>query len=432
VRLAPLALALVACASKPEGTIQLVTGGEADTMTRDPVPTSLLVEAVDSSGKATQLAKVSWPAASIDLGEQSQDTVAQLRVTGLDATGTARVRGMSVPVQLGGLAGTTLDVFVQRAGEFARLPAPLSDARQKPLVASVLDRYLLVAGGADASLGTKPQLYDFATYTPASSPPTLTRAPLSLAMHASAALLIDAAGATWFELADNSHADPSTPTGGSFAEIAGGATVAADDGSAYVVGGTRAGDASARVLKIATDGTLSFIALTVPRKGAAAAWVKGRGLVIVGGSATGAGVEVIAAGATSSTALPFPSDATTGAGAVALDDKAVLLAGGVDAMGADAKLRVVDLSCSASCAPNVWSTALPAPLVRARAFALGDGSALVVGDDATGATHATRVSQTAIADAPIKAARSGATAIFGPTGFIAIAGGAGVIETFVP
>ena len=50
----------------------------------------------------------------------------------------------------------------------------------------------------------------------------MSRAPLSLAMHKSTALLVDAGGATWFELSDKTHADPMVPTGGSFAEIAGG------------------------------------------------------------------------------------------------------------------------------------------------------------------------------------------------------------------
>jgi hypothetical protein len=424
---------LAACSSKPEGTIQLVTGGETDTMTRAPAPTSLLVEAIDGNGKATTLARVSWPTDSIDLGDQSQDTVAVVRVTGFDASGAPRVRGTSVPVQLGGLAGSTLDVFVQRAGELARLPSPLSDARPSPLVAPVIGRYLFVAGGSDPSTSTTSQLYDLATYTATATPPALPRAPLSMAMLESRALLIDAAGATWLELADGSHGDASVPSGGTFAEVAGGATVIAEDGSAYVVGATRTtGDPTPRVLHLANDGTVSFVSLTTPRKGAAATWLAGHGLVVAGGSASGAGVEVLAAGATTATALPFPSDAATGAGAAPLDAKSVVLLGGVDATMADAKVRVIDVTCAASCATSAWSAVIPTTLVRASAFAFVDGSALVVGDDAAGATHATRVTPTAVADVALKAARGHASTIVTPNGAVAIVGGAGVIESFVP
>lgn len=423
-----------ACASKPEGSIDLLVGGEADAMTREPALVSLLVETVDSAGAATQLTRVGLPATTIDLGNPSQDTVAQIRVTAFDANGTARVKGTSVAVQLGGLAGTTLELFVQRTGELARLPSPLSDARPQPLVASVAGRYLFAAGGADASLTTTTQLYDLATYTPAASPPVLPRAPKSMALFGTVALLVDEMGATWFSLADSTKSVAAVPNGGSFAEVAGGATVNADDGSRYIVGGTRTtGDPTARVLRLdGTTGAITFVALTTPRLGATATWVVGRGLVVAGGSATGAGIELVSATATSATALAFPPDPTVGAGAAPLDGARVLLAGGVDAAMADAKLRVVDLGCASACAPSAFGPSLAAPLARAQAFALGDGSALVVGDDAMGATHAARVSPTKADDVPLRAARSGARAVLLATGAIAIVGGAQVVETFVP
>ncbi len=423
----------LACSSKPEGSIQLLVGGETDALTRAPVPVSLLVESVDSAGAATQLTRVALPATTIDLGSPSQDTVAVIRVTAFDADGAIRVRGASVPVQLGGLAGTTLELFIQRTGELARLPSPFSDARPQPLVASVSGRYLFAAGGADASIASTTQLYDLATYTPMASPPKLPRAPKSMALFGTVALLVDETGATWFSLADSTSADAAVPSGGSFAEIAGGATVSADDGSRYIVGGTRTmGDPTPRVLRLDAAGTISFVTLTTPRRGATATWVVGRGLVVAGGSTTGAGVELIAATATSATALPFPADATIGAGAAPLDAARVLLAGGLDATMADAKLRVVDLGCASSCAPSAFGPSLAAPLVRSQTFALGDGSALVVGDDAMGATHVTRVSPTRADDVPLKAPRNGARAVALVTGAIAIVGGAAVVETFVP
>src|SRR5258708_26767645 len=85
------------CNASPSGTIQLVTGGEADALTRSPAVTRLEVQAVDASGHATTLATASLPASSIDLGGQSESTVAALRVTGSDAMRQRVVSGASLP-----------------------------------------------------------------------------------------------------------------------------------------------------------------------------------------------------------------------------------------------------------------------------------------------------------------------------------------------
>src|SRR5262249_50462632 len=128
--------------------------------------------------------------------------------------------------------------------------------------------------------------------------------------------------------------------GASFGDVAGGATLFDDTGLQFIVGATRLSSASSAVLRINVldssnsaygFGTPAWLTLSAPRQGAAAAWVLGRGLVVIGGNPdpSGAGIEVTAPQATKGTPLPFPADGTVGAGAAPLDGSHVIVAGGV-------------------------------------------------------------------------------------------------------
>ncbi|HVH48145.1 MAG TPA: hypothetical protein VM925_37685, partial [Labilithrix sp.] len=215
------------------------------------------------------------------------------------------------------------------------------------------------------------------------------------------------------------------PAGGSFAEIAGGALVSAIDGTQYIVGGTRlAGGPSARVLVIDSAGKVSFAALSAPREGACATFVEGRGLVIVGGDATASGAEVLAKGATLGTPLPFPADSVRGCAATALDNAHVAIAGG----GSGGPVRVLDLACTTACGPASWPDSLP--LVRAEAFALAPDAAIVLGDDASGASHAYRASAAGLRELPLRIPRRGARLVATPTNAYAVVGGGPGIEQY--
>lgn len=428
---------LAACSSTAEGSLSITTGGETDALTRAPAPTQLVVAGIDPQKASHELARTHLPASSLDLGNQDETTIYRLRVAALDDASTTLLRGLTLPVQLGALEGTTLPVFLQRLGETARMPSPLSDAREAPLATLVIGRFVTLAGGADATRAGASQIYDLATLSPYTNPPALPRVPKTLASLGSRLLLIDDAGATWFELSDGTTTAVDAPGGGTWAEVSGGSAYGTDDGGSFVVGATRAPTGAtgptARVLRIAPDGTLSFAGLSEPRLGAAATFVSGRGLVVAGGSATGAGVEVLAVGATAGSPLPFPADPTTGAAAAGTDATHVLLAGGV---GHESDTRLLDLGCSAACG-SAPGPALPAPLVRADAVALGgfeggNADVLVVGDDAAGASHLARVGATAV-DVPLKAARRGARLLrAASTESVIVVGGASVLESFIP
>jgi hypothetical protein len=445
----PLALLLSGgCSNTPSGSIELVTGGETDVFTKSPVPSTLRVDAVTQSS-VTTLATVSLPATTVDLGTQDENNTAILQVTGLGASNTRLIYGVSIPVQYGDLETATLPIFVQRTGELARLPDPPSEVRPAPVVSTVQGQYLFIAGGTDSSLATKTQLYDFGALVPLGSPPTLPRAPLSMAVVGTVALLIDSQGATYFDLASDANADVSPPSGASFADVAGGMTVVADDGTEYVVGATRTtGAPTDKVLilnpsdsSVSADvtGKLTWASLTAPRLGASATWVSGRGLVVAGGSATAHGVELIGPlPSTTPTPFAYPPDASNGAGAAPLGDaQHVLLAGGIGPTGQDAGVRTVDLACSMGCMPAKWSS-LPIAIGNAQAFAWDATDGFVVGSEPgaaganSGVTHTFRLTSTAATEVATKVPHKNALGALSPVGTVLVVGGASQIESFVP
>jgi hypothetical protein len=417
----------IACSSTPTGTLQLTTGGEADAFTRAPAPVSLVVDELAVDGSTKEIARTALPAGDVDLGEAAKSDTGAIRVRALDGAGNVLLAGETLFFQFGALEGSTLEVFVQRTGELARLPRPPA-ALDLPGVDVIAGRYLLQASG------TSTTLYDLLLLDAMSSAPALARPARSLATLGTVVVAIDEDGASAIDLGDGTTAEPAAPPGGTFSDVAGGATIAALDGSEYVVGGTRVSGAggapsapSARVLRISASGAMSFASLSAPRRGACAAWVEGRGLVVVGGDPTAPGVEVLAPDGTQAAALAYPPDAVTGCGAAALDATHVVVAGGTGGAGT-AGARVIDLACAASCQPAPWPGAVP--LARADAVALSAQAALFGGDDASGATHLYRASPTETHEVPLRTPRRGGRLVVLPIDAAAVVGGAADVETY--
>jgi hypothetical protein len=91
---------------------------------------------------------------------------------------------------------------------------------------------------------------------------------------------------------------------------------------------------------------------------------------------------------------------------------------------------VFDLTCTTACTPVPWAGTLP--LVRAEAFTLGADAALVLGDDATGASRVFRATAGGPTEIALKIPRRGARLLALPVkGTLAIVGGAPSIETYV-
>ncbi len=387
-------LSAVACATTTlQGTLAIVTGPDNGFLV-SPQPNLLVADFVASNGTSTTTtfaAETRLPTdGGLSLPSQPGGNVDIIQLTGLDDAGDAVVSGSTIPIALDQLSGITVNVFVQRSGQFSRLPsieggtaAIIDLPSHVPLLTTLYDRYLLIADGTGKSTVT--QLYDTLTWSTEPLPPCLGQPALSLAFVNSytgtdaaieastpvAALLQVGPGgaAGWLDITDSTGcgldggaasdamvtSDAMAPDGGAFIQVAGGQTVTTPNNS-YVVGPTRAsGGATNGVLRISPSGVLSWTALKHPRQGAAAAYLPNAGnysgIYVFGGiPATDGGQPDAADGvefvsdtyglAPGLVATPLPFDTTTGAGAVALDSNTILLAGGVTADGKPAPVRV--------------------------------------------------------------------------------------------
>ena len=410
------ALLLFACGSDPEGTVSLTTGEEADALTRAPAPTTLVVETLATDGNRTEIARSALPTESLDLGDLPRAGVGALVVRALDPAGKVLLHGETLFVQWGALELTTLEVFVQRTGELARLPRGPA-AFDATNAVTVTGRYALLARDTNAVL------YDLLGLRALDGMTTLPRPARSIAPFGTSLVVLDERGGSVVDLQLGRSQDLAPPAGGTFAEVAGGATIEARDGTMFVVGATRnAGGPTTRIFRLDGDGNPSFASLANAREGACAAWLEGRGLVVYGGSATAPGAEVLAPGTSVATPLPLPPDGLRECGLAVLDPARVLVVGG------QAPARAFDLTCAAPCTPVTWSTAVP--LGRAEAHALAPDVAFVSGDAPDGTTHAYRATPTELREIPLRVPRRGARLMVLPTLAPALVGGGSGIESY--
>ncbi|WP_437627393.1 hypothetical protein [Sorangium sp. So ce1151] len=455
--LAALGLLLLGCASDPPTiTIEVVPGHEASAFQEDPPVARIEVTATAIEGDVA-VSATGVPGGALDFGEIPAEKAYTFEVRGLDAGGATVVRGRSAAgIYLASLAGDALQLFAQRTGQWARPPGELAASRVGAPGAALAERYMILTGGAAAGTagGVEParlDAYDLAAWVGSASSGALPRAARSLVVRENLLLALDDDGATWTDLAAGQSAEAPLPAGlASFAEVAGGRTVEATDGRSFVVGATRGGEPagapdqpSDAVLVIGADLTLSVARLRHARAGAAAVWVEGLGLVVAGGSADGAGLEVLGDGATAFLPRPFPPDASRGAGAAVIGPGEIALVGGVQG-GAAAPTRRLAPGCAASCATaEVEGAALPAAIVDVAAFALAGGRIVAVGSEAgEGGLTRSFVVDVAVGQAeelPLREPRRGATAVPAPNGTLALLGGvhpdgtpALAIETFFP
>jgi hypothetical protein len=411
-----LASALLSC-GKQQGTLEITTGPETDVFTKDPKPTQIVVEAFSTDGTSTRIGQAALPATTVELGEQKKSAIATIRVTARDAQNKVLVQGSSLLLELGVLGDRTLQIFVQRTGELARMPGTVGDAREDPMLTMLAGRYVLVVGGTDANLAPKTQLYDLMSLAKIENPPTMKFVPRSIAPVDIGIVLIadDRAEAKDF----SKTADPTnvpTPEGGTFAEVAGGLTVEGDGGVQYVVGATRAtGKPTDKILKIKPTGEASFLKLIQARLAAGACWVVGRGLVVAGGSAMAPGIEIVPP---ESGAVPtaFSADMTMGVAAPLSGSKIVFASGG--------RAQVFDLACAGTCVGMPFG-GTGDPIVQV--LGIGD-DVLALRRAADGTTHAFKLG--ANVEVAFKISRKNARALKLPTGSIAVVGGSNVIESF--
>ncbi len=416
-RLTILGVVLVAaCSTLETGTIGLVEGQD-DPFTEPPCtdggdafcgpsPNTLVISEVTvenadggSSSTPTVLATEPYTGGStITLPQVSSDDVDILRAAVFDSADADIIFGQTLPVALGGIDGLTLDLFIQRRGQFAVMPSPLPSAPTTPIANVFVGRYILV--GSETS--DEVFLYDLLLWGLAENADggttgsALPCTPLSMApIEGTTFMLLICNSATvgtpvgacanvntngdlvafQYDLSGESCTEQVDATGGgSWSSVAGGATVVAPNGDAFIVGGTRPASlkmpATNAVVKVGTavadgdSGTTaaytSFLAFQANRTGAAAVWVPAAtvgstpsGLVILGGNTVAGdpGIEYLGGAETDASTHEtgdYPTDMTQGEGAATLDSTHILVAGGTLPDGGTSPVRLFDLACSCS------------------------------------------------------------------------------------
>ncbi|MEP7120159.1 MAG: hypothetical protein ABJE95_04575 [Byssovorax sp.] len=432
-RSAPLAAALSlvgafvgGCSPAPPNVhLDITVGQEKDTFTRDPKVVSLKVEGFAPDGSVVVTTSAA-PGGTFDFGEVTNAAQLTFEVTGTDAQGATIVRGRSLgAIPLDAVTGT-LRIFAQRVNEWARPPGGLDQTHVGGVACGGAERYL-VLGGGQADAADEIDLYDLLTLGGVRAG-GIARAPETMVPNDTAVLLVNHTGATSIDLGTGSAGDVITPSGlASYALVAGGRAIDATDGRTFVVGGTRPTEPTKSVLVAAADGSLTALNLVEARAGAAAVWIDGVGLVVAGGSATGAGVEVLGPSAKSFAAVGFPPDPTVGAGAVLDGPSGVVLIGGTLEGGGPAPIRRLDPACVNACVATVVTGSDPSvDLAGVHAYTLGGGRVFVVGDEiATPSQTRSFLLQLGVAatELPLREPRRGATVVPSPLGTLALLGG---------
>lgn len=417
----------MACSSAPQVVnLDVVIGHETDAMSQAPDIVKVSIKGT-STPSGSDVSAEAAPGGTLDFGEVNTDAAFQFDATGYDGQGNAVMRGRSIGgIVLGGRAGTSLTMFVERLGGWSRPPGTLAHTHMNAPAVSVGERYLFTTGGDDGAYATGSEEYDLYPWAGATGS-TFPFVAKTLASSVTAVLAIGsgASDATW--LKDSGFAEPSPISGFSFDEISGGKVVTSDDGRAFLVGATRPGKASDAVIEVASDQTVIVHRLVFPRQGAAAAWLVDVGLVIYGGDDKASAVEVLPSKGSEFAVRDFPPDATTGADMAATTLQTMVITGGVNA-GKGAKTRLFDPRCTSACTLKELHLATPdTALSRTATFALAKGRAVIVGDEADpkGQTRTFVIDylNPSITEMPLREPRRGATAVPAPNGTLALMGG---------
>jgi hypothetical protein len=322
-------------------TITAIAGLDGAPFDGTPAVTEVQLRVRDTAGNESTVARTPTSTLGLDVPDSAKQGIGSLVLAGVDGSGNTVAWGRTPPLDLSALQArlsVSLTILVQRSASIARA-LKLDSAVQKPRCAMVGTRYLLVSDAASVDAHT----VDLLTMSSLSDAGAWPTAPVTVAVAGAKALAIDATGkATLTDLEAQTSSTPSPPSGLAFADVAGGQVVIAEDGSAFIVGATRASAPTDAILRLDADGTLAVRRLGKARTGASATWATGRGLVVAYGSGD-APIEVLAPSATNATALAFPPQ--TGRSVIAPLDATHLVR--VDETGA---AWSIDLGCGMACA----------------------------------------------------------------------------------
>ncbi|MCA9624443.1 MAG: hypothetical protein KC731_35715 [Myxococcales bacterium] len=424
IALALLAVSpLLACSDPEHVVVTITTGQETDAFTLDPPIERVDIVALDENGGTVSQTSAA-PGEEFSLGEISVDQFLRFEVTGYDAAGDVQLSGQSLGLVLGALESDVFAVFAQRLERWSRPPGGLEHSHRAGIADVLAERYLLLTGGEGLGEAgaAESAFYDLLALEGAVGGTfSLTPSSLVVAQTATDLLVLDGERAYWLDFASNTSIQvTSPPTGiGSWSQVAGGATVIGEDAT-FVVGPTRLGEPTNRVLRILADGTLEAITLNQARAGAAVAYVPDVGLAIAGGATEGPGVEVVRDGDAQATALDFEALPIVGAaGVVGTQSRELLVLCGGNPVA-------LDLGCSADCQPREVSLAVDPDLTSCRAFASEGGRLVLVGtraSDGLMTSFSIAPASDEVTELPFREPRRGAALTPAPDGTLALLGG---------
>ena len=445
---------LICCACSadplPSGHYIITTGQETDTFSLSPAPTKYTLSslsATDSNASLTAVSSSDKPIESIQVPPSGANWYS---LKGEDADGIRRVQATSFPVSGLTMAGYDYPLFAGRTDAFCRPPGALIKAQgNHPPAGMIWGRYLWVLGASSMSTITTDS-YDLIAWGQTSAQTssnsfatvTCTKTPCafqSLATYETFdsnnyltgefALGIGTNWANAIDVYGGTIVDVNLPADlPSWADIAGGRTLTTIAGGSYIVGATRSSAESSAVLEVATDSNLYAFGLNKARQNAAATYIEGQGLVVIGGisadDSTSSGIELLAPDGTKFASLPYPTDHVQGAALVAGNSTGNIVwrIGGRNSDGTPAPSVSYDLSCTQDCTPQPL-TGLDVDVITAVGFGYAD-KRIVVGEvDADGTMDAWRLTDTTVTRIPQREPRKSATAFELPNGFIALIGG---------
>jgi hypothetical protein len=436
----PIVALLAACseADVPNGVLFFTSG--QDTTTFDGVD-HFTLERIDSSGKSKRLFKKDELPETYDMGTTG---TYRFRATAFDAEENALARGetlqqdvstmgaLEVPIFLSRTDRTTLadDNFAVAPGEHPKVELIGTSALW--LWANPSSDYITTDGYNYAYWQQVDPIGSSVDFSELECPSTPCVWQTLVLVGGYVAVAISDEWAFWVDEYHETSNDYDLPEGlGSFANVAGGRVMRGASGTAFLLGGARVGEPTNFNLSFANTGLSTVIMSNTPRAGAASLFETDVGLVLVGGSATGTGVERIASGGTEFTALNYPPDAVTGAALVREDATHVLRVGGKNADGiTPAETVRIDIACALEACAAESLPELSVALNGAQSYWDPEsGDSIIVGETDEGLTSVYRygtasgIGVLTPIEIPTDQARLHASAIELPNRKVALIGG---------
>ncbi len=350
-----LGLTLTSCSEEilAPGQVQLEAGLESSVWP-DPAPTRIRITTSDEAGEEHDFKQYDAPVDGFSLG---LGDLARFHLRATDSDGDTLVSADSIFIDPRGVAERVVPLVAGPAGRVGRVDN-LADHLTQPMAFSavVARRYLLSVSGSEG------RLYDLGLWRASDSfqvpCPSETDCTIEtvLVHQGWTAVFIGPSGASYLDLTSGGTGFLKDLDDGGYAAVSGGQVFTGPNDELYVVGATRSSAPSDRVLRIDAEGELSLIRLASARQGAAAAYLSGRGLMVVGGSASATGAEQLKPGADAFDTLDLPPDATSGA--ALFESSAGIFRVGGGENGTAAQAVRLDLGCSSSCTPETAGPAL--------------------------------------------------------------------------